>query len=51
MFRWGGGGGVFLRGGVPHGGALVLVGRGGFEKNHKMGGCPPLLWETLHRRS
>ena len=40
MFQWRG----FIfkwRGGVPHGGASVLV-VGVFEKNHKMGGgCPP----------
>ena len=41
----------FLSGGVPHGGASVLMG-GGFEKNLRMGRVPPMppplpLWETL----
>ena len=42
----------FISGGVPHSGALVLVGRG-CEKNRKMRGAhapsipPPPLWKTL----
>ena len=50
FFRWGG---FIFKWGVPHGGALVLMGKGVFEKNcWTRGGVPspphtPPLWKTL----
>ena len=32
-----------LSGGVPHGGASVLMGGGGLKKNHRMGGRGALI--------
>ena len=49
FFRWGGGEFIF-KWGDAHGGALVLMGGGVFDKNIWMGGVPPYappLWETL----
>ena len=54
MFQWVGGcfsdGGSFIfkwGGGVAPWGSISFGGGRGFEKNHKMGGPCPSLWETL----